>query len=191
MPGERALIGNGADAGRARRLASIFADESSFRAFYDRALPRVFGYLVNRVGSRDVAEELTQQAFLEATRTRETYDGRSDPVVWLVGIARHKLADHFRLRDREERRHFRLVVREIDAAQRADDWRSSDERDAILSALRQLPALQRAALVLRYADGLPVREVAERIGRSEGATESLLARARESFRRSYGEGTDG
>jgi RNA polymerase sigma-70 factor, ECF subfamily len=186
----RALAGDSADAGHGGPLADVFADEAAFRAFYDRALPRVFGYLLNRVGDRAVAEELTQQAFLEATRGRAAYGGRSDPVVWVVGIARHKLADHFRQRDRDERRHVRLV-REIDVAGDDAHWRASDERDAILRALRPLTALQQAALVLRYADGLPVREVAERIGRSEDATESLLARAREAFMHGYAEATDG
>ena len=58
----------------------------------------------------------------------------------------------------------------------------------MLSALRSLPTLQRAAIVLRYLDGLSVREVAAAIGKSESATESLLSRGREQFRRAFREG---
>lgn len=50
----------------------------------------------------------------------------------------------------------------------------------------QVPADQRIALLFRYLDGMSVREVAHAIGRSEKATESLLARGREGFRRAYG-----
>jgi RNA polymerase sigma-70 factor (ECF subfamily) len=69
-------------------------------------------------------------------------------------------------------------------------WRAAETRDAVETAMAQLPADQRLALLFRYLDGLSVREVAEAIGRSEKATESLLARGRESFRRAFGGRTD-
>jgi RNA polymerase sigma-70 factor (ECF subfamily) len=56
--------------------------------------------------------------------------------------------------------------------------------------MAQLPPDQRLALLFRHLDGMSVREVAAAIGRTEKATESLLARARESFRRAYGDRTD-
>ena len=55
------------------------------------------------------------------------------------------------------------------------------------AALAELSGEQRIVLVLRYLDQLPVREIATIIGRSEKATESLLSRAREGFRRAYGD----
>src|SRR6266545_1978152 len=146
---------------RAAELTSVFASESAFRAFYDQALPKVYGYLVNRcAGDHSLAEELTQQAFASAIRERHRFDGRSDPIIWVVGIARHKLVDHFRARDRDERRHLQLIVREIQVDSSAAAWRSLDEREAINRALASLPTLQRAVLILHYADGLPVREMA-------------------------------
>ena len=63
--------------------------------------------------------------------------------------------------------------------------------DEVDGALAQLPALQRAALVLHYMDGLSVREIARSIRKSEAATTSLLARARDAFRRVYPEANDG
>lgn len=176
---------------RAAELAGAFASEAAFRVFYERALPRVYGYLFTRCGGdRAAAEDLTQLTFAAAIRERRSYDGRSDPIVWLTGIARHKLADHFRTRDREERRWLRLVVREVAVDRELAAWRDVDEREALVRALARLPALQRAVLVLHYADGLPVREVAQAIGRSESAAESLLARAREALRPTYEEATD-
>ena len=171
-------------------LASTFASEAAFRAFYDRALPRVYGYVYGRCGDPAVAEELTQLAFTSAVHERARFDGRSDPITWLIGIARHKLADHYRRVDRDERRRLCLIVREITSEADALAWQRLDEREAILRALHGLPALQRAVLVFHYADGLPVREIARRLGKSESATESLMTRAREAFRRAYGEPTD-
>ena len=70
-------------------------------------------------------------------------------------------------------------------------WRAAETRDAVEFAIAQLPADQRIALLFRYLDGLTVREVSTVIGRSEKATESLLSRARDGFRRAYGGRTDG
>jgi RNA polymerase sigma factor (sigma-70 family) len=78
-------------------VAAVFADELSFRAWYERSLPRVYAYLFHRCGrDPELAEELAQQAFVEAVRSRSRFRGQSDAVTWVVGIARHKLVDHFR-----------------------------------------------------------------------------------------------
>ena len=173
--------------GNELRLA--FADERAFRSFYDRAMPRVFAYLVSRGGGdRDLAEELTQQTFVAAVAQRHTFDGRSDTVTWLCGIARHKLADHFRRLERDERRQVQLEVREIVVDGDLGAWGSADERSAIQTALATLPAAQRAALLFVDLDDRPVREVARLLGRSEGATQSLVTRARSNFRRVYAGG---
>ncbi len=163
----------------------MFADPAAFRRWYDVAVVRVYGYLHGRCGGdAALAEELTQQAFIQAVRHWQSFDGRADPVTWVCSIARNKLTDHYRELDRQERRHLRLVVREIDMQDAVAD-RAVEDREAILGALRGLPALQRAALVLRFVDGLSVRDVAAELGRSEDATESLLRRARDRFRQLY------
>jgi RNA polymerase sigma-70 factor (ECF subfamily) len=176
---------------RSAMLVRVFASEDGFRAFYERALPRIYGYLVHRCdGDASVAEELTQQTFIEAVRQRHSFDGRADPLTWLTAIARHKLADHYRRRGSEERRRLRLVVKAIAADDQGRAWRQIDEREAIVRALGSLPTLQRAVLVLHYGDGLSVREIGRELRKSESSVESLMTRAREGFRRSYGEPSD-
>jgi RNA polymerase sigma-70 factor, ECF subfamily len=164
------------------------ADDDAFEAWYRRTLPRVFAYLVSRCGNdMSLAEELSQQTFIAAISQRSRFDGRSDVVTWLCGIARHKLADHFRAVEREERRRLHLEVRQIRMAD--DDARRPglDERAAISDALRSLPAAQQAVLAFVVLDGLPVAEAGKLLGKGAAATQSLLHRARESFRRAYGE----
>ena len=68
----------------------------------------------------------------------------------------------------------------------SDVWSEHELRSGVEAALAELPGEQRVVMVLRYLDQLPVREIASTIGRSEKATESLLSRAREAFRRAYG-----
>jgi RNA polymerase sigma-70 factor (ECF subfamily) len=172
-------------------LADVFASEAAFDAWYARALPRVLGYVFSRCGhDADLAEEITQQAFEQVVRDRARFGGRADPTTWVIAISRHRLADHFRRLDRDERRWQRLVVREV-AVPGTDGWAARDEREAVAAALATLPALQRAALIFTALDGLSVREAAALIGKSESATESLLGRARAGFRAAYEHEGDG
>ena len=93
---------------------AIFEDEERFRSWYDVAARRLYRYLYGRCGGdQALTEELTQQAFLHAVRHRDSYDGRADPITWLIAIGRNVLIDHVRQLAREERRRLRLVLREI------------------------------------------------------------------------------
>jgi RNA polymerase sigma-70 factor (ECF subfamily) len=158
----------------------------AFRDWYERALPYVFGFVLDRCGRPELAEELTQDTFVEVVRGRGRFDGNADPLTWVCAIARHRLADHFRRLDRSERRRVRLTTSDPSEAP-THDLEADDAREAVRRILRSLPVLQCAALVFHYLDELPVREVAALLGRSESAVESLLARGRESFKRLYRE----
>jgi RNA polymerase sigma-70 factor, ECF subfamily len=155
-------------------------------AIYRRALPQVYGYLLPRCRSTVVAEDLTAETFMAAvTAVRQ---GRIQTpevtVAWLVGVARHKLADHWRHSAREQRG---LADVAVLAEETDDPWEEHLDVQAAHAALARLPGPQRAALTLRYLDGLPVSEVAGCLGRSVHATETLLVRARAALRRVYRE----
>jgi RNA polymerase sigma-70 factor (ECF subfamily) len=164
-------------------FAELCADEPSFRTWYASALPRVYGYVHGcAAGDLDLAAEITQEAFIAAVDARRSFDGRLDPVNWICSIARHALIDHYRRAGRDRRRHLSLVIREIALDGDARAWARTDARDEMVSALRAVTPDQRAVLVLHYVDGLPVRDIARQLGRSEVSVESLLARGRERLR---------
>ena len=135
---------------RRREFAAILADPPAFRRWYERAVVIVYRYLYPRcAGDPTLAEELTQQTFIQAIARRTTYAGRAEATTWLCTIGRNLLTDHYRRLDRDERRHLRLVVREIDPAHgEPDPLRAVEDRDELIAALGQLPPLQRAAVVL-------------------------------------------
>ncbi len=165
---------------------AVFANELAFRAWYERSLPRVYTYLFHRCGRNpEVAEELTQQAFVEAVRSRRRFRGESDATTWVVSIARHRLVDHFRQIEREARRMGALRAIQLGGVGSVVPASPPAEPDDIDNALAVLPALQRTVLVLHYMDRLSVRDVARAIGKSEGAAASLLARGRDAFRQAY------
>jgi RNA polymerase sigma-70 factor (ECF subfamily) len=152
-------------------------------ALYDEALPRVYGYLVPRCGSAALAEDLTAETFMSALDTLERGTSGADPnVAWLIGVARHKLVDHWRRAEREARGLHAMGAGEAEVD---DPWPEVIDADAVHSVLATLTPTHRAALTLRYLDGLPVAQVAGCVGRSLHATETLLARARAALRRAY------
>src|SRR5215510_2752653 len=120
-------------------LQQALADDAAFEAWYRRTLPRVYSYLLSRCAN-DVAlaEELSQQTFVSAIDQRARFDGRADLVTWLCGIARHKLADHFRRLEREERKLMQLEFGEI-GLHHDNLGAALDERVALGEALRSLP----------------------------------------------------
>ncbi len=103
------------EAAWADELPDALADDAVFERWYRSMLPRVYGYLMARTGGDvHLSEELTQQTFIAAIDRRASFDRRSDSATWLCGIARHKLADHFRKRSRDDRRQMRMEIHEIE-----------------------------------------------------------------------------
>ena len=168
-------------AGSTFDLAAVIADDQAFRSWYDGVAPRVYAYAYARTGSIATAEEITQETFIEVVHRPASFDGRSDPLPWLIGIARHRLGRHFRSARRDEERAAELV-KQIHVVETGSAEPSAvDDRHELEMGLAALGQDQRSALMLRFVDGLSVREVAETIGRSEDATESLIRRARQAF----------
>jgi RNA polymerase sigma-70 factor, ECF subfamily len=171
-------------------LHAVFASEASFRAWYEQTLPRVYGYLLARTGGDvHLAEDLTQTTYLEAVRSRRRFAGGSSPITWLLAIARHRLVDYYR--DSERRGRLHRSVREIEPQTSGAEWQATEQRDEVAQVLARLPAMQRAALVLHYMDDLSVKDVAQLLGKSDKAVESLLSRGRVEFRRLHQERAGG
>jgi len=139
----------------------------------------VYDYLLHRCGGRALAEDLTSETVL-ATVDR-VRSGHIDTIEigYLIGIARHKLVDHWRRQERELR-HLKVYVRDEEIAD--DTVFEPGRASAVLASLNPM---QRAALTLRYVDDLPVPEVARVLGRTVHATETLLMRAKRACRLRY------
>lgn len=148
-------------------------------AVYDDALPAVYGYLYRRCTDRRVAEDLTSETFLAAMDTVRRDASMRPSTPWLIGVARHKLADHWRAKPRIPE-----PVEEVPESP-ADHWDIHLDRLVAHATLAKLSPAHRAVLTLRYVDDLPVAEVAAHLGRTPGATEALLTRAKRAFRAAY------
>lgn len=146
----------------------------------DRVIPELYAYVLRRCGGRALAEDLTSESILAAVDHINAGNLTSIDVGYLIGIARHKLVDHWRRQEREQRHLLAYAGDRIDASTdiHFEPGRASE-------VLADLNPMQRAALTLRYVDDLPVGDVARLLGRSVHATETLLVRAKRAFRIRY------
>ncbi|HEY4363233.1 MAG TPA: sigma-70 family RNA polymerase sigma factor [Bryobacteraceae bacterium] len=147
-------------------------DPSGFAALYERNFYRVYAYVARRVGDRHAAEDLTADVFREALAGIQKFEWRGAPfAAWLLGIAARVVADHWKRSGRES-------PPAVDAA--VD---SQVERSAMLFQLvDRLPEAQFRVIHMRFVEQKSIREIAGKLGRSEGAVKQLQLRALESLR---------
>jgi RNA polymerase sigma-70 factor (ECF subfamily) len=168
------------DARSPEQLAAGAAAGSSacFAALVDRLGPRLLRYLHRRVGDLHTAEDLLQDTFLKAYRNLGRYDPSRSFTTWLFTIGTRLAISHFRSR------RVAVPIDEIDPPDAtspgpAETVAGREERtDLWALASRVLPGPQMAALWLRYAEEMPVRDVAEAMGRTVTGVKVLLYRAR-------------
>jgi len=161
---------------------------ATFAAFYDATFDAVYRYLSRAVfGNRALAEDLTQETYASVVAAVRNGSPGAQTLPWVIGVARHKLVDHYRNTAREERRlslAWSSGIGQDD--EQLDEFAGVDSAD-LVALMRKLSADHRLVLVLRYLDELSLDEIAREIGKSVHATESLLTRARQALTRSYRE----
>jgi len=139
-------------------------------------------------GEHSLAEDIRQESLLAAAEAIHTFRGDAPLFGWLCAIARRKAAD-------EIRRRGRMAELPSEKVLSSDCWDRMDReelpeqlleraevRARIVRAMGNLPPEYGRMLIARYADGTGVGDLAQRLGRSYKATESLLSRARAALR---------
>lgn len=148
----------------------------------------VYAYVRSRLFPRtDLVDDLVQDVFLTVWEHLPGYRGTSPLRSWILGVARHKVEDHYRQRLRQYEQWDEAGPDPPDdgapPVDEAIDRRRLSERTR--RVLSQLPEHYAAILLWRYWERRASREIAEAAGRTEKAVERLLARAREDFRRRW------
>lgn len=150
----------------------------SIESFYREHAGAVFAFLYSLSRDRSLAEDLTQDTFVKATRAMAGFRG-GNPRGWLFAIARSVFIDHIRKR--------RPDPTDIVEPIAAPSGPNVEERDVIDAVLARLPDRQRMALLLVDHAGLTYTEMADVVGTNPEAAKQLLWRARTSFRTIYQE----
>ena len=166
-------------------------DRKATADFVNRHADHVYGYIRRRlIPHTEFVDDLVQEVFLAAWENLEKFREDSSLRSWLLGIARHKVEDHYRKSLRE------IPVSLTKRARRANPLthsalsrRSKNNRPPTKPG-KSLPALPQAysvVLLWRYWEKRSLSEIAEGTGKTEKAVERLLARAREQFKRKWNE----
>jgi RNA polymerase sigma-70 factor, ECF subfamily len=147
---------------------------TDFNEVYRAHVTAVFRYAVRVVGRRDVAEELTNDAFLALFRSFGSIDTSQLPR-WLFTVVRNRATDYWR----------RAILEHRHIVDLKDDP-PSEPASSVLEWLDATPALKpvhRACLILRYVHGLERVEIAARLGLSENQVKGYLQYARQLLRK--------
>lgn len=163
----------------AMRFAS--GDESALRDAYERWSPLVFTLAVRSLGNRADAEDVTQQVFISAWRSRERFEpSRATLQSWLVGITRHRIADAHEARARTRRIQAELVgAAEIDGGAFDEDLA---ERAMVSEALDALAPTPRRVMHLAFYERMTHSQIAERLDLPVGTVKSHIRRSLDRIR---------
>ena len=153
-------------------------DPGRFAELYDQHFHRVYAYIAKRVSDRAEVQDLTAHVFHQALANLGKFKWRGAPfITWLYRIASNALSD-------QRKRRMREIPSESDLNEGSVEIDvEAVERQAVLyEAVQTLPTDQKDVITMRFAEDMSIRDIADRLGRSEGAVKQLQFRGLENLR---------
>jgi RNA polymerase sigma-70 factor (ECF subfamily) len=168
-------------------------DRNSYAIFVERYQLMVFRTCMGFVHNKEDADDLTQEIFIQAYQSLNSFKGEASFSTWLYRIAVNASLNKVRRSSRSGflQRFDNLFGFEKEANATDPELHSEDpeniliraeQREWVQKALDSLPEKQRTAIVLSKYDGLSQKEIAEIMNATEGAVEALLQRAKTNLR---------
>ena len=165
-------------------------DTQALTEVYDTFASRIYGYVYRRTGHVEIAQEITAETFHRLLVALKNRSGPRDNLsAWLYRVAHNLIVDYFRKDTQQET----LELDEESLARSYPDQGQGDQRELAAkarAALQQLTALQQQVIVLRFLEGLSLKETAQIIKRDVSAVKALQHRALNSLRRLVEESED-
>jgi RNA polymerase sigma-70 factor (ECF subfamily) len=170
--------------------AVLSKDRKATAEFVTLHADGIYAYVRHRLIPRaDLMEDIVQEVFLSAWQNLDKFRGTSSLRSWLLGIARHKVEDYYRLRLRElepiETEENEQPLLPATTPDFEESLNRQELEKKIKRVLQSLPELYSLALLWRYWEKRTAREIAAETGKTEKAVERILARAREQFKRRW------
>ncbi len=166
----------------------IDGDPQATRDFYLQFSQKILSYLKKRLPHEEDAQEIMQDVFLEAIDSLFYLQKHTSVQSWLYSIAHNKVVDYYRKRKIKS-----IVLSAIPVLQIAAEEMHQPEfqfekdkiRDKIEKAFASISARYQEILIMRYEKNIPIKQLAIELHLSFKATESLLFRARQDFKKAY------
>jgi RNA polymerase sigma-70 factor (ECF subfamily) len=154
-------------------------DPSRFAELYEQNFHRVYAYIALRVRDRAETQDLTAHVFHQALANLGKFKWKGSPfAAWLYRIAANAIVDQAKRKQRESSEQPEPAAESSTVV----DLEEVERRARLFSAVDKLPEDQRLVISLRFADEKSIREIAETLGRSEGAVKQLQFRGLENLR---------
>jgi RNA polymerase sigma-70 factor (ECF subfamily) len=177
------------------RPALVRREPEALARFFDFYFDRVFAYVQRLVGDEHLAEDLTQDVFVNVQRALPMYDPKRDPRPWVFAIATNRLRDHWRARGVEAMGSGGANVEQDELAQLLPapevapdgDLARTELADRVRHAIERLPEGLRATVLLRAFEGLSFAEIGRIVERDEVAVRKRYSRALGLLRGSLGD----
>ena len=154
-----------------------------FSRLVEEYFSRAVRFCARMLGNVSEGEEVAQQAFVNLYEKGRKPWEKGDPLPYLYRVLRNACIDHTR------RRRVRRADGSLETAQSAPDLskaEASEVQEAVLAAVGQLEEAQREVVLLRFFEGLSLKEAADTVGKSVGATAMLLSRAKANLKETLG-----
>jgi RNA polymerase sigma-70 factor (ECF subfamily) len=159
-------------------------DPRRFAELYEHNFERVYAFIVRRVGNREEAQDLTSEVFHHALANLGRFEWRGVPfAAWLLRIAANALADRWQRAARERGN----PTRDDPVEASEIDLEEIEQRARLFRLVKGLPAGQRRVIEMRFAEEKSIREIAQELGRTEGAVKQLQLRGLQNLRARMGE----
>ena len=156
-------------------------NHEAFLELYDRYLTKVYNRVKSRVPAAD-AEDVTQEIFIAVIRSMQSYGHRARFSTWLYTIVNRQIADYYRKHYRRNDNINISLDNEDQEIEIPDEDENLDDRVLIQRALEDLPDNYQDIIMMRFADGLTFKEIADERGQTLEAVKSLYRRAIQAVR---------
>ena len=168
----------------------VTGDEKMFNQFFEQFFPRLYRFAFSRLSDESIVEDVVQSTLMNAMRGMKNYRGEASMFTWLCQICRNEIATIYRKQGKSvltvtaDDDAIRPILESLESESATPEQHYLDLEAGKLLAevLDFLPGNYGVALEWKYVLGLSVAEIANRLELTELATQSLLARARTSFR---------
>ena len=163
---------------------AVNGDQSAFTKLYDEYFNKIYRYIYSLIGDQTEAEDLTQEVFIKAMHSIDSYKWKGVPFAsWLFRIAHNQVIDFWRKRKKEKTttldEAFAVVGNEDPVAM----IEQKSEIEELTAALKELPPAQGEVISLRFIAGLSIAEVAKILDKREGTIKALQFNGTLSLRR--------
>ena len=153
----------------------IQGDEKAFDILYHRYVKKVYNRVRYLSPETDV-EDVTQEVFIAVIRALPSFRGEAKFSTWLRTLTNNKVNENFRKRSRKKE----TMQVDLEDAERSSDHSNASSMEDIITvqhALNNIPKQYRGIILLRFAEGMTFKEVADNLNKNLESTKSLYRRA--------------